>query len=113
MKAPAVSSVLMLVCAAASVATAQNTKPRPEETEVWKPVPAVVTPGPSDLAPPSDAIKLFDGSDETEWVSAHDHSPAKWVVHDGLLTVNKDRRGQHRNQADVQELPAAYGVENP
>ncbi len=90
MKAPAVSSVLMLVCAAASVATAQNTKPRPEETEVWKPVPAVVTPGPSDLAPPSDAIKLFDGRDETGWVSADDHSPATWVVHGGLLTVAKN-----------------------
>ena len=89
MKAPAVVSALLLVCAAASTATAQGTKPRPEETEVWKPVPAVVTPGRTDLDAPSDAIVLFDGRDESQWVDVGDHSPAKWDVHDGILTVNK------------------------
>lgn len=89
MKAPATVVALVLVCLAASAATAQNPKPRPEETEVWKPVPRVVTPGRSDLAPPSDAIKLFDGHDESAWVSAQDHSPAAWDVHDGVLTVSK------------------------
>jgi hypothetical protein len=88
MKAPAAIAVLMLVCVAAS-ATAQNTNPRPEDTEVWKPVPAVVTPGPTDLDPPSDAIVLFDGHDLSQWVSAQDQSPARWDVHDGVLTVNK------------------------
>ncbi len=78
-----------LVAAIAPAARAQNTGARPEETEVWKPVPAVVTPGATDLAPPSDAIVLFDGHDENAWVSADDHSPASWLVHDGLLTVNK------------------------
>jgi 3-keto-disaccharide hydrolase len=32
--------------------------PRPEATEVWEPVPAVVTPG-EGAAPPSDAVVLF------------------------------------------------------
>ena len=36
-------------------------KPKPEETEVWEPVPAVVTPGANCGAAPSDAIVLFDG----------------------------------------------------
>ena len=32
-------------------------RPRPEDTEVWEPVPPVVTPGPEvSVAPPSDAV---------------------------------------------------------
>ena len=88
MKAPAALAALSLVCAAAT-ASAQQTNPRPEETEVWKPVPAVVAPGRTDLDAPSDAVVLFDGRNENEWVSAQDRSPAQWLVHDGVLTVNK------------------------
>lgn len=80
---------VVAACLAASAARAQGTKPRPEDTEVWKPVPRVVTPGRTDLDPPSDAIVLFDGSNENAWVSVRDHSPAQWLVHDGVLTVNK------------------------
>lgn len=67
---------------------AQN-KPKPEDTEVWQPVPKVVTPGVACGAPPADAIMLFDGKNLDEWVSAQDHSPAQWIVTDGVLTVNK------------------------
>ena len=88
MKAPAAIAVLLLASAAATAA-AQNAKPRPEDTEVWKPVPAVVTPGRTDLDAPSDAIILFGGKNEDAWVSAEDHAPARWDVHDGVLTVNK------------------------
>jgi hypothetical protein len=63
--------------------------PKPQDTEVWEPVPAVVTPGATDSAPPSDAIVLFDGKNLDQWVSAQDHSPAKWTVADGILTVSK------------------------
>jgi hypothetical protein len=52
-------------------------------------VPPIVTPGATDAAPPSDAIILFDGSNENEWVSAQDHTPAQWIVGDGVLTVAK------------------------
>src|SRR6202007_1083210 len=52
---------------------------KPEDTEVWEPVPAIVTPGVTDSAPPSDAIVLFDGKNLDAWVSAQDHSPAKWI----------------------------------
>jgi hypothetical protein len=62
---------------------------KPEDTEVWQPVPKVVTPGATDAAPPSDAIVLFEGKNLDEWVSAQDHSPAKWTVADGVVTVDK------------------------
>jgi hypothetical protein len=64
-------------------------KAKPEDTEVWQPVPEVVTPGATCGAPPSDAIILFDGKNLDEWVSAQDHSPAQWVVADDTLIVNK------------------------
>lgn len=88
MKAPSTMAIPLFVAAVTS-ASAQAATPRPEDTEVWKPVPGVVTPGRSGLEAPSDAIVLFDGHDESQWVSTQDHSPAQWVVHDGVLTVNK------------------------
>lgn len=78
-----------LIAAAASVSAQQPTAPKPEDTEVWKPVPKVVTPGATCTAPPSDAIVLFDGKNLDQWVSNRDKSPAQWKVADGVLTVNK------------------------
>ena len=63
--------------------------PKPEETELWQPVPKVVTAGADCYAPPSDAIVLFDGNNLDGWVQAKDKSSAKWMVADGVLTVNK------------------------
>ena len=74
--------------------------PKPEETEVWTPVPAIVTPGATDSAPPSDAIVLFDGKNEDEWVSAQDHTPARWIV-DGRRAAGGQGHGQHRDQAQL------------
>ena len=78
-----------MVCLAAAVSAQQTEKPKPEDTEVWTPVPPIVTPGATDAAPPSDAIVLFNGSNQDEWVSAQDHTPAQWLVHDGILEVKK------------------------
>jgi hypothetical protein len=79
---------LVLVASAALVA-AQEAKPKPEDTEIWKPVPTVVTAGATCGAPPSDALVLFDGKSQDEWVSAQDHTPSKWNITDGLRTVAK------------------------
>ncbi|WP_266160310.1 3-keto-disaccharide hydrolase [Dyella silvatica] len=61
----------------------------PKATEQWAPVPAIVTPGKQDLQPPSDAVVLFDGRSLDQWESSKDHSPARWKLHDGVVTVNK------------------------
>jgi hypothetical protein len=79
-----------MVAVAASLSAQQAEKPKPEDTEIWEPVPAVVTPGANNTAPPSDAIVLFDGKNEDEWVSVKDHTPAQWTVADGVLTVSKN-----------------------
>jgi hypothetical protein len=79
----------ILMSVAAPVLAQQPTPPKPQDTEVWKPVPRIVTPGAIDSAPPSDAIVLFDGKNLNNWVSSQDHSPARWIVARGALTVNK------------------------
>jgi hypothetical protein len=82
-----------LVSIAAALSSQQPPKPKPEDTEIWTPVPKVVAPGATCGAPPSDAIILFDGKNEDEWVSAQDHTPAQWVVADGIFTVKKGSGG--------------------
>ncbi len=52
----------------------------PAATEVWEPVPVVVTPGVGSQ-PPSDAIVLFDGTDMSAW------DKQEWTVEDGVMTV--------------------------
>lgn len=65
-------------------------KAKPEDTEIWKPVPEVVKPGKEAGQPPSDAIILFDGKSLSQWVSSTDTTkPAGWNVEKGLITVNK------------------------
>ena len=62
----------------------------PKLTEVYTPVPPVVTPGKTNTDAPSDAVILFDGKNLDSWVSANDSSvPAKWDVAKGIMTVSK------------------------
>lgn len=89
MKVSRLFPLACLILVAATLAAQQSTQMKPEETEVWSPEPKVVTPGATDSTPPSDAIVLFDGKNLDEWVSAQDHTPAKWDVADGIMTVNK------------------------
>jgi hypothetical protein len=79
----------ILPLAAQQPAANATQKPRPEDTEVWEPVPKVVAPGTSTWTAPADAIILFDGKNVDEWVATKDKSPAKWTVGDGVMTVNK------------------------
>jgi hypothetical protein len=55
--------------------------------------------------------RLVRRQNEDEWVSAQDHTPAQWVVHDGILTVSKAPGvGSIETKQKVQELPAAHRV---
>src|SRR6476646_6602372 len=81
------SALLLAICVLTVHLVAQQ--PRHEDTEVYEPVPKVVTPGATPGAPPSDAIVLFDGKNLDQWVSTRDKSPAQWTVGNGVVTVNK------------------------
>lgn len=83
-------SILFTALLAGSFYMADAQQAKPEDTEIWDPIPKVVTPGKSCGDAPSDAIILFDGKNLDQWVQNSDGSPAKWDVHDGILTVNKN-----------------------
>jgi 3-keto-disaccharide hydrolase len=80
-------AVLLAMCVFTVRLFAQQ--PRHEDTEVYEPVPKIVTPGTTLGAPPSDAIVLFDGKNLDQWISTRDKSPAQWTVGNGVMTVNK------------------------
>ena len=62
---------------------------KPEDTEIWKPIPKVVTTSAIN-APPSDAIILFGGKNLNEWASVSDSNKAAgWTVASGNFTVKK------------------------
>lgn len=86
-------ALLTMIAAPLAAQNPQNNanRPRPADTEVWEPVPPVVTPGPAvSVAPPADAIVLFDGTNLDQWVATRDKSPAGWIVANGVMTVNKE-----------------------
>ncbi len=71
----------------------QKEPTKPEETEIWEPVPPKVNPNQQNGAP-SDAIILFDGSNLDAWESAKEEAgEAAWTLNgDGSMTV-KDKSG--------------------
>lgn len=56
-----------------------------EASEVWTPVPPVVTA--NENAAPSDAIVLFDGKSLSQWQAVEGGGEAKWSVQNGAFTV--------------------------
>ena len=84
--------------------TESKTEPtKPEETEVWEPIPSKVSINESGI--PSDAIVLFDGSNFNHWVHSKDSTEVQWDLNaDGSMTV-KDKTGDiqtKRNFGSVQ-----------
>lgn len=75
-----------LLSAFAAIAQAP-TEVDPALTEVWKPVPPIVTPGVGTAAP-SDAVVLFNGKDLSAWEGIAG-GPAKWRVEGNAFTVVK------------------------
>lgn len=72
----------------------------PKLTEVYSPVPPIVTPGKINSDAPSDAIVLFDGKNLDQWRSVKDSTmPAKWIVSQNILTVDKSAGNIETKQA--------------
>ncbi len=83
------NTIVMTAILAGSFFMANAQQAKPEDTEIWEPVPKVVIPGNTFRDAPSDAIILFDGKNLDQWVQTSDKSPAKWDVNGDVLTVNK------------------------
>jgi hypothetical protein len=83
------SSCLFLTCIFSACAQESDAE-RSKKTEVWSPVPKIVTPAKTPGAPPSDAIILFNGKNLDQWVSKNDTTkPAQWAIDKDVLTVKK------------------------
>lgn len=70
-------------CLLAPLAVMAQKKPAPQDTEVWAPVPPVVSTLLAN-APPSDAKILFNGRDSSQWLSKTG-GPCPWKIHWGAL----------------------------
>lgn len=105
MKTPYVSAAAGLVLtglASITIAVAQPEpgKQTPQSTEIWEPVPPVITPGvysanTAGTTPPSDAVVLFNGKNTDGWYANKGYTPTNstaplgWVVRDGVLYSGK------------------------
>lgn len=81
--APAIVSALLAARLLAQ--DAQPNLPPPELTEVWTPVPPIVTAEPG--RPPSDAIVLFNGSSFDAWKSSKTGGPVPWKIEGDAMVV--------------------------
>jgi hypothetical protein len=79
---------LIVFFALFSLVSFSQDKKTPESTELWEPVPPVITPG-EGTAAPSDAIILFDGTNLNGWANAKGEA-AGWTVADGCVTVKPE-----------------------
>ena len=66
----------------------ESLKLEAEKTEIYTPVPMIVTPGKTPQDAPSDAIILFNGKDLAAWNGDDINKPISWKVEDGVLTVD-------------------------
>ena len=84
------ATVLFCLLAVAQQDTAKYTQ---ESSELWNPVPRIVTPytSPEEKSitntAPSDAIVLFDGKDFSKWKSSLPNGKIGWTIADGAMTV--------------------------
>lgn len=91
--------IIAFLCSISSLeAQNRNVDWDPELTEVWEPVPEMVTPVVNGQ-PPEDAIVLFDGENMDQWeMFSHQAlddpddpnrtvQPAEWTVENGVMTV--------------------------
>jgi hypothetical protein len=80
--------IALVLCFYITVVNAQEIDPK--LTEVYTPIPKIVTPGATNADAPSDAIILFNGKSLDAWKSTKDtNAAAGWTVSKGMFTVKK------------------------
>jgi len=79
---------LLLFCLSITiVAATQTNQGDPKLTEIWKPVPKIITPGKPITGAPSDAVILFGSKkDSVNWVR-RDGRPFSWKADDSAMTI--------------------------
>ena len=86
------------ICLVANFSTIMVTaQGDPKATEVWEPVPAVITPV-VDNKPPSDAIVLFNGKDFSNWEGEKGKTVGWTLDKAGFMTVKKGTGGIQTKQ---------------
>ncbi len=73
-------------------------KDNPKATEVWEPVPKVITPGTTSQDPPTDAIILFNGKDLSNWTDGKLNF-SKWRIENAVMTAEKGAGNIQTRQA--------------
>jgi len=89
---------LILICFMISNSEAQ----KPEDTEVWEPVPEVVSPGYSYTSAPSDAIMLFSENNLDQWVNKNGEK-VEWEIEGDVFTV-KPKTGEIRTKQEFTDF---------
>ena len=78
------STVALILAAAGCVSTQPVNDSGWARNDPNRPHPSVITPG-KGMAPPSDAIVLFDGTDFSEWVSTN--GDVRWKIKNGVMVA--------------------------
>jgi len=83
-------STIMMSSVVSACAQQESPSQQAKKTEVWEPVPKVITPADKPGMPPSDAVILFNGDTLNEWVSTRDTTKAAaWTVTGDVFIVKK------------------------
>lgn len=85
-----------------NIMVANTQAQKPEDTEVWEPVPEVVAPGYSYASPPSDAIVLFSENHLDQWENKNGEK-VEWDIEGDIFTV-KPRTGEIRTKENFEDF---------
>jgi hypothetical protein len=89
----AILTITSLFVCQAQKKSKEASKMKPQDTELWKPVPPIVKTTTNNRAP-SDAIVLFNGSNLDKWQSTKGSKAAKWKLgKDNSMTVVGKKQG--------------------
>jgi len=78
--------LILTAALATTYGFSQERKGDPTLTEIWNPIPKVVSPGKTSQDAPADAVVLFNGKDFSAW-NGKGGKPVEWTISDGAMTV--------------------------